>query len=145
MNATSVSKFREIYLEVSFFDVSEEALKTVDICINCILVHLLGMFGFTGNGLNIVVMTHHGMRTTTNLILFYLAVCDLCFSSCMTMIFYSQKIVFNVNQYWSTTWSSNVYVTLNPVQTWLFFTSTYLGTHGSRLLPVSRRHPDFKI
>ncbi|KAI8777915.1 allatostatin-A receptor [Biomphalaria glabrata] len=125
MNATSDSKFREIYPEGSFFDVSEEALKTVDICINCILVHLLGMFGFTGNGLNIMVLTHHGMRTTTNLILFYLAVCDLCFS-CMTLIYYSQKIVFYVNQYWSTTWSSYVYVTLNPVQTWLFFTSTYL-------------------
>uniref|UniRef100_A0A2C9L056 G-protein coupled receptors family 1 profile domain-containing protein n=1 Tax=Biomphalaria glabrata TaxID=6526 RepID=A0A2C9L056_BIOGL len=60
--------------------ITEGTLSQQDVYIRCILLPVLGFCGLLGNFLNIVILTHHGFRESTNIILVSLSVSDFCFS-----------------------------------------------------------------
>lgn len=59
---------------------SEDTFHTLEILTNCIIINIIGVFGIAGNIINIIVLTKHGFRETTNIILVALSLSDLLFS-----------------------------------------------------------------
>ncbi|XP_059140700.1 uncharacterized protein LOC131928642 [Physella acuta] len=53
---------------------------TADMFLNCFLIHALSFFGIFGNIINIIVLSHHGFKDTTNIILTSLSTSDLLYS-----------------------------------------------------------------
>uniref|UniRef100_A0A2C9KYK8 G-protein coupled receptors family 1 profile domain-containing protein n=1 Tax=Biomphalaria glabrata TaxID=6526 RepID=A0A2C9KYK8_BIOGL len=112
---------------IQLIDLSFDVWKAIEVLVNCVLAEVLGVFGILGNVLNIIVLTQHDMRNTTNLILTFLSVSDLIFSV-LTVFYHIKNIVFFLNIYLSYSLNSYYYQFFDGIKLLFLFTSTYFVT-----------------
>ncbi|XP_059154658.1 FMRFamide peptide receptor frpr-18-like [Physella acuta] len=62
-------------------DLDPRTVHILDTFTNCIMINFLGVFGIVGNSINIAVLSRHGFRESTNIVLIALSTSDLLFST----------------------------------------------------------------
>ncbi|XP_059140675.1 chemerin-like receptor 1 [Physella acuta] len=66
-------------------DLSSDVYVVLDLLFNCVIYHLLAVFGILGNIFNVVVLYHNGLQSTTNIMLISLSVSDFGYSILMSV------------------------------------------------------------
>lgn len=74
--------------------VSAQTLARIDLALNCILTYIVGAFGIVGNVLNIIILSHHGFKESTNIMLVSLSISDLLFVviQCFSRVMYVARL-----------------------------------------------------
>ncbi|KAK0059903.1 neuropeptides capa receptor [Biomphalaria pfeifferi] len=104
------------------YDISVAVVAALDFILNCILLQVLCLCGVVGNALNIVILSRHGCRKPTNILLTSLSVSDL---------------LFSVTQSLSRTWSIVARFDLNTALTLNSMYVVYVRSWNEAALTIS--------
>ncbi|XP_055895000.1 FMRFamide receptor-like [Biomphalaria glabrata] len=79
-NGTHITSNQTLKATDDSFDVSDEVYYLLLFVTNAIIANILSLIGILGSILNVIILSHHKMQDTTNVILLAISVCDLIYS-----------------------------------------------------------------
>ncbi|XP_059174432.1 endothelin receptor type B-like [Physella acuta] len=91
VSVTEIVHYNELVLEMNFF-------------LNTIIIHIVCLFGVLGNTFTLVVLTQHGFKDATNILLLSLAASDLVFSVTTSMSY-----MYNIVKIFDMDFASSMY------------------------------------
>ncbi|XP_055888529.1 FMRFamide receptor-like [Biomphalaria glabrata] len=100
------------------FDVRDEVYTLMVIVTMVIIANILSLVGTIGSILNIIILSHHKMQDTTNVVLLAISVCDLIYSITQISFNFSQS-AFLINVY--------IFMWVYVIHTLIFDTINYFA------------------